>query len=61
MVDPAILEDGMTNRTTENIKKPDQTWIIARDEDIDEVGELRTMGAACRPRRGLFGLKSDKV
>ncbi|KAK4634716.1 hypothetical protein CLAFUW4_00283 [Fulvia fulva] len=36
-IDPAILEVDMTEKIAVNIKKPNQTWIIARDEEMGEI------------------------
>lgn len=36
-VDPAIMSEGMTERLTENIKKPGEVYVVARDEATGEI------------------------
>ena len=36
-IDPAVLNQGMTERLTESLQKPNQVWIIACDDESGEV------------------------
>ena len=36
-IDPSVFSDGMTRRIAEGIEKPDQVYIIARDQETGKV------------------------
>ena len=46
-VNPAVLNQGMTERLAESIQKPDQVWVIACD---DESGEIVSYAQWVLPR-----------
>jgi hypothetical protein len=50
IVDPAVLNQGLTERLAESIQKPDQLWIIACD---DESGEIVSYAQWVLPRDEL--------
>lgn len=37
IVNPTIFHDGMTRRVAENISRPNQVFLIARDEESSEI------------------------